>query len=106
MQNRGTHAFMENAMTAQHAAHYIPLGSIESATPAAALIAALQALRPQWNLRLVAIESDDVPRYRVEIEHDVVQIEGGHIGAWLRIKGALMATFPADKPNAVMAIDP
>ena len=47
-----------------------------------------------------------MPRYRVEIEAGVVQIEGGHIDAWLHIKSALMATFPTDKPNAVNPIDP
>jgi len=32
--------------------------------------------------------------------------ERGVIGTWLRIKSALMASFPSDKPNAVSAFDP
>lgn len=106
-------AFMEDAMTAQHAgitAHTTPvyrrLGSIESTTPEPTLLATLQTFRPQWRIRLVPIESVAVPRYRVEIEYDAALIDDGHIDAWLHIKSALMATFPADKPNAVTAIDP
>jgi hypothetical protein len=101
---------MEDAMTAQRAAQhtpaYRPLGSIESTTPEPTLLAALQTLRPQWRVRLVSIASQNVPRYRVEIEQDVELFEDGHIDVWLHIKSALMATFPADKPNAVTAIDP
>jgi hypothetical protein len=100
-------AFTEDAMTAQHAdpsAHYTLLGSIESSAPTAALLATLQTLRPQWLIRLVLIESSATPRYRVEVggapAHD------SEIDAWLHIKSALMATYPADKPHAVTATDP
>jgi hypothetical protein len=99
-------AFMEDAMAAQHDAHYTPLGTIESNAPAAALLAVLQTLRPQWNIRLVPADSEIEPRYRVEMECSGVSVEGTHIATWLHIKSALMASFPADKPNAVRAIDP
>ena len=92
-------------MTA-HAAHYTPLGTIESRAPTAALLATLQALRPQWHIRLTPIASADVQRYRVEIERNERSIDTTHIDTWLHIKSALMSRFPADKPNAVTAIDP
>ncbi len=84
---------------------YLSLGSLVSAAPAPALLATLQMLRPQWHIRLVSIESVGVPRYQVEIEDDATLKENSHIDIWLHIKSALMATFPADKPNAVTAID-
>ena len=86
--------------------HYAPLGVVESDAPVAALLAALQTLRPAWHMRLVPIESDGKPRYRVEIEQEGLPPADGLIDTWLHIKSALMATFPADKPNAVTAIDP
>lgn len=93
-------------MTAQHV-HYAPLGTIESDAPVAALLAALQALRPAWHIRLAPVAGSRTPRYRVEIERDGHPEEGSNaIDTWLHVKSALMATFPADKPNAVTAIDP
>ena len=93
------------AQQADAAAHYTPLGSIESAAPAAALLATLQTLRPQWHIRLVSEVTTGTPRYRVEV-HDAALPAEGSIDAWLHIKSVLMATYPADKPNAVTAIDP
>ena len=101
-------AFMEEAMTAQHAgnARYATLGTIESDAPVAALLAVLQALRPAWHIRLSPIDGSGTPRYRVEIEDEAPPVDSGSIGTWLHIKSVLMASFPADKPNAVTAIDP
>ena len=92
-------------MTAGNA-HYAPLGTIESDASVPALLAALQTLRPAWHIRLARIDSRDRPRYRVEIEQEGLPVENSPIDHWLHIKSALMATFPADKPNAVTAIDP
>ncbi len=95
-------------MPAQHvdaAAHYAPLGSIQSSAPVAALLATLQALRPQWHVRFVPVPTAGVPRYRVEVD-DTLQPTDVNIDAWLHIKSALMAAYPADKPDAVTAIDP
>lgn len=92
-------------MTAQHA-HYAPIGMIESDAPVPALLAALQTLRPAWHIRLAPIDGNRKPRYRVEIEQDGLPDQSSPIDTWLHIKSALMATFPADKPNAVTAIDP
>ena len=92
-------------MTAPHA-HYAPLGTIESDVPVPALLATLQTLRPAWHIRLAPVDSGTKPRYRVEIEQDASSGEDSHIDTWLHIKSALMASFPADKPNAVTAIDP
>ena len=98
-------AIMEDAMTAQHA-HYAPIGMIESDAPVPALLAALQMLRPAWHIRFEPVDGGATPRYRVEIEQDELAPERSSIDTWLHVKSALMATFPADKPNAVTAIDP
>lgn len=87
------------------AAHYTPLGSIESSAPVSVLLTTLQTLCPQWNIRLVPIDADGLAHYRVEIDN-AAQPPDGTIDAWLHIKSALMARFPAGKPNAVTAIDP
>jgi len=87
-------------------APYAPLGTIETDAPVSALLAALQALRPSWHMRLIPIGTHDKPRYRVEIEQDGPPLADGVIDTWLHIKSALMASFPAGKPNAVTAIDP
>ena len=92
-------------MTAPHA-HYAPLGTIESDAPVPALLAVLQTLRPAWHIRLAPIAGSTQPRYRVEIEQDGSSTEGSSIDTWLHVKSALMASFPADKPHAVTAIDP
>ena len=87
-------------------AHYAPLGTIESDAPVPALLATLQMLRPAWHIRLAPVGTGERPRYRVEIEQDALPEQDSLIDTWLHIKSALMATFPADKPNAVTAIDP
>lgn len=95
-------------MTAQHAgnAHYAPIGTIESDAPVPALLAALQTLRPAWHIRLARIDGGETPRYRVEVDENGLPEDVSRIDTWLHIKSALMATFPADKPNAVTAADP
>jgi hypothetical protein len=66
----------------------------------------LHSSRPQWPIRLSEIESPGVPRYRVEVDADAALATVSRIDAWLQLKSALMARFPADKPDAVTAIDP
>jgi hypothetical protein len=102
-----THS-VEDAMAAQQTgnAHYTALGTIESSAPTAALMAVLRSLRPQWHIRLVPTDAMHAPRYRVEIENDSDVFDASAIDTWLHIKSALMATFPADKPNSVIAVDP
>jgi hypothetical protein len=97
-------------MVARHAiddSTFVPLGVVVSTAPREALLAALQRACPDWNIRLVPLEAEHVspPQFRVELKYEVDLISGS-IDAWLHIKGALMSSFPADKPHAVMAIDP
>src|SRR3569833_3752667 len=82
-------AFMEDAMTAQHA-HYAPLGTIETDAPVPALLAALQTLRPALHIRLVPIGGSERPRYRVEAEPNRLPDEEKSIDTWLHVKSALM----------------
>jgi hypothetical protein len=90
--------------------HFVPIGVIETNAPHAALLSQLNAMRPQWQIRLTAVDSGDAERkrYSVELHRDVDQAmpETGSIDVWLRVKSALMTAFPADKANAVTAIDP
>jgi hypothetical protein len=85
---------------------FLPLGIVASSAAREALLATLQTSCPQWHVQLVAlgIPSNSIPHFRVELKHDV-DVPAGSIDVWLHIKGALMAAFPADKPNAVTAID-
>lgn len=87
-------------------ARFVALGMIASQAPAAALLGALRALRPSWEVRLRRTNGGDArgTRYRVEAtldQHDAY----GSIDPWLCIKSALIAAFPEDKPNAVTAWD-
>jgi hypothetical protein len=87
-------------------AQYALIGLIASSAPHAALLRALQRLRPQCTIRLQPYGARrGETLYRVELRD-----EPGHadspIDAWLRIKSALAAEFPADKPHPVTPIDP
>ena len=100
------------AASTQHAAdaQFVALGTIASRAPHAALLAALSALRPGFEVRLERLGGDGAQgdHYRVQARVDSPS-EGaanGTIDLWLRIKSALVAAFPADKPNAVTAWDP
>ena len=97
-------------MVEQHAIDdsiFVPLGIIVSTAPRDALLAALQKACPQWNVRLIQIDETrkSPPQFRVEMKYEVDLISGS-IDAWMHIKGALMSSFPADKPHAVSTIDP
>jgi hypothetical protein len=86
----------------------VPLGIVASSAPAAALLAALRELRPQFDVRLLRISdaSGIETLYRVEVDVLEAIEPRREIDMWLRIKSALMAAFPSDKPGAVTAIDP
>ncbi len=86
----------------------IPLGIVASSAPAAALLAALRDLRPQFDVRLLRISdaSGIETLHRVEVGVVEALEPRRRIDVWLRIKSALMAAFPAGKPGAVTAIDP
>ena len=95
---------------AADAIDYVPIGTIETHAPHALLLTALNAMRPPWQVRLTQIPAgaECGKRYRVELhrEEDYADQNRGSIDVWLRVKGTLTAAFPADKPNAVTAIDP
>ncbi len=86
---------------------FVPLGVIVSTAPREALLAALQNACPQSSFRLVPLDEprESPPRFRVELKYEI-DLVSGSIDAWMHIKGALMSSFPADKPHAVMAVDP
>ena len=93
----------------QPARNFLALGVIISATPRAALLEALQQLRPQLDIQLQEIApliATGETGYRVEIDVSGNVDVAHSIDPWLQIKSALMAQFPADKPGAVKAIDP
>ena len=90
------------------AKNFVALGIVVSSAPRVALLAALQQLRPQFEFQLqeIAGDANAGTHYRVEINL-AAQADAPHaIDLWLRIKSALMAEFPADKPGALTAIDP
>ena len=92
-----------------HGRHRVSLGIVGSSTPSSALLAALRELRPQLNvhLRRISDASGRETLYRVEVDLDSSSTEGTHeIDLWLRIKSALLASFPIGKPGAVTASDP
>jgi len=86
---------------------FVALGTIASSAPETALLAALGALRPGNEVRLRALPESaaGISRYLVEVRQDRDDTPGS-IDVWLQLKSALMAAFPADKPNAVTASDP
>ena len=91
------------------ARNFVALGVIVTSAPRVALLAVLQQLRPQLDVQLQEIApviGTGVTGYRVEV--DIAEnVHAPHsINHWLQIKSALMARFPADKPDAVSAIDP
>jgi hypothetical protein len=88
------------------AAGYAIIGLIASSAPQAALLRAVQRLRPQCTIRLQPYGARrGETLYRVELR-DEPDHTGSSVDAWLRIKSALVAEFPADKPHAVTPIDP
>ena len=87
---------------------WTPLGRVETRAPAAALLRSLRELRPQYTLRMQreAAAAGGVIRYRIEIAADEAAApSGAAVAPWLRVKSALLAAVPADKPNAVRALD-
>lgn len=90
-------------------AEYAALGVIASHAAPAAMLAALRSLRPQCETRLRKLKTAAArlgPHYLVEVKlDDSGREQPQSIDLWLRIKSALMAAFPADKPNAVTALD-
>ena len=91
------------------AKNFVSLGVIISSAPRTALLAALQQLRPQLDIQLQEIApviGTGETGYRVEVESSGQATVPHSIDLWLQIKSAVMAKFPADKPDAVTAIDP
>ena len=86
----------------------LSLGIVASSAPAAALLAALRDLRPQYEVRLLRISDASGIETLYRVEADVIEAlePRRQIDLWLRIKSALIAAFPAAKPGAVTAIDP
>jgi hypothetical protein len=64
-------------------------------------------LRPEFEIQLQEIAGGANPGVQYRVEIDLAgNAEAPHtIDLWLRIKSALMAEFPADKPGAVVALD-
>ena len=90
----------------QAPAGYAIIGQIASSAPHAALLRALQRLRPQCTIRLQPYGARrGETLYRVELRDEPGRTDSS-LNAWLRIKSALAAEFPADKPHAVTPIDP
>lgn len=89
--------------------HFEPLGIVATSASTETLLASLRELRPQFEVRLRRI-SDAAgieTLYRVEVAIESrPDADVGGISAWLDIKSALMAAFPAGKPGAVKVIDP
>lgn len=89
---------------------YAALGTIASAAPRAALLAALRELRPELQVRLLPLQqAAQETCYRVELRLDPGRPPAAArdvVDPWLRIKSALVAAFPQDKPGAVRACDP
>ena len=111
MVNKRTRAAQPGATaTVTARKRYVALGMIQSRAPRVALLRALRELRPQWDVRLQPQAATG--RYRVEVRADSADASppgskgAASIDPWLRIKSALIAAFPADKPNAVTAWDP
>ena len=91
------------------AKNFVALGVIISSAPRTALLAALQQLRPQLDIQLQEIApviGTGETGYRVEVDLSGAAAEPHSIDLWLQIKSAVMAKFPADKPDAVTTIDP
>ena len=91
------------------AKNFVSLGVIISSAPRTALLAALQQLRPQLDIQLQEIApviGTGETGYRVAVELSGEATVPHSIDLWLQIKSAVMAKFPADKPDAVTAIDP
>ena len=87
---------------------FVPLGLIASSAPAAALLASLRDIRPQFDVRLrrISDERGIETLFRVEVAAPASTEQAQSIDAWLHIKSALVAAFPAGKPGAVKTIDP
>jgi len=93
---------------ARPAGNFVALGVIVSSAPRTALLAALQRLRPQLDIHLQEIAplvGTDKTGYRVEVDTSADIGAASSIDLWLQIKSALMAQFPADKPDAFSALD-
>ena len=90
------------------AKNFVVLGIVVSSAPRVALLAALQQLRPEFEIHLeeIAGDMDAGAQYRVEIDLAGNTNAPHTIDLWQRVKSALMAEFPADKPGAVVALDP
>ena len=88
---------------------YVALGVIASRAAPAAMLSALRSLRPQCETRLRKLKTDAGrlgPHYLLEVKlDDSADVQPQSIDLWLRIKSALMAAFPADKPDAVTPLD-
>jgi len=92
--------------SAARATDFSVVGSIASTAPQAALLRALQRLRPQCTVRLRRGDRRAAtPVYVVEIRNDASAMEGSAIDAWLRIKSALVAEFPAGTHHAVTPLE-
>ena len=86
----------------------VTLGTIVSSAPREALMAALGQLRPQFEASLDEIPgiAGEQKHYRVVVVSSEQTDAPRQVSQWLSLKSALMARFPADKPDAVTAIDP
>lgn len=98
----------EGSAGAEAGRSFVPLGIIASSAPAAALLASLREIRPQFDVRLRRISDEQgiETLFRVEVAAAAPSERAHSIDAWLHIKSALIAAFPAGKPGAVKTIDP
>ena len=81
---------------------FLPLGTIASSTPRLQILAALQRLCPQFELRLQKLAEH---RYELHIRAEDLSAQRTSDTAWLRIKGVLASEFPEHKPGFVQIIE-
>jgi hypothetical protein len=103
MARRLRHLLMKPTDRSSAHPQFLALGTIASATPRTQILAALQRLCPQLEIRLRALANQ---QYRLQVRAADLSGRQTSNTAWLRIKGALASEFPAHKPGSVEIVEP